>query len=332
MNVLVLGGNRYIGLHLVFELARRGHDVTVANSHPVPLPDGVRRLHADRRVPGELRAVLEPHADDFDVVFDNTAYEVADLEPLVELFRGRVRQFVFTSSTAVYRRSFVLPILESSRTHDPGDDDPRKAYGVGKVRCERYLAAEHERDGFPATSLRVGHTLGPMSPLASREPSFFARLEQGRPILIPGDGFPAVQLVHVQDVARLMASLVGNDRCAGQVYNVNGREVTSILGCVRLMARAVGVEPAVVHVPLEVARTMHPPLVHWGEALVGGAFFSIDKALRDLDWQPSFGLEDGYRDSYRWFADGGRDRYDFDFSRDEQFLSGSGGAKTGEDG
>src|SRR5262245_47715289 len=49
VRVLVTGGNRYIGLDLVFELARRGHDVTVINSHVAPLPDGAKRIHADRR-------------------------------------------------------------------------------------------------------------------------------------------------------------------------------------------------------------------------------------------------------------------------------------------
>jgi nucleoside-diphosphate-sugar epimerase len=61
--------------------------------------------------------------------------------------------------------------------------------------------------------------------------------------------------------------------------------------------------------------------VHWGEALVGGAVFAIDKALRDLDWQPQFGLEDGYRDSYEWFRSGGRERYAFDFSADDEVLA-----------
>src|SRR5213075_2814534 len=109
----------------------------------------------------------------------------SDLEPLVELFRGRIQQFVFTSSVAVYRRSYVQPILETFRTHAAGDPDPRKGYGVGKVECEEYLAGLHSTEGFPATGLRVSHTFGPKSPLASREPSFFARLEQGLPIPIP---------------------------------------------------------------------------------------------------------------------------------------------------
>lgn len=315
-----MGGNRYIGLHLVFELARRGHDVTVMNSHPAPLPEGARRLHGDRQQPGTLPAVLEPHRDDFDVVFDNTAYHVSDLEPMVELFRDRVRHFVFTSSAAVYRRSFIQPVAETFRVHDPADPHPGKAYGVGKVQCEQYLAAEHERTGFPATTLRVSHTIGPMSPLASREPVFFERLERGRPILIPGDGFPFVHLVHVADVATLMASVIGNDTAIGRIYNVAGSEVTSVAGCVHLMARVVGVEPAMVFVPLEMARRVQPPLVHWGEAIMGGVVLSTDRARSDLDWIPRFGLESGYRSSYEWFRAEGRARYEFDFSAEDTLL------------
>jgi nucleoside-diphosphate-sugar epimerase len=318
---LVLGGNRYIGLHLVFELARRGFDVTVVNSHVAPLPEGVRRLHGDRRRPGVLREVLEPHRDEFDIVYDNTAYQVEDLEPLVELFRGRIQQFVFTSSVAVYKRSFVQPVQEHFARHAPADADPRKAYGVGKVSCEDHLARLHRTEGFPATSLRVAHTVGPKTPLATREPVFFARLEQGRPILVPGEGFPFVHLVHVQDVARLMVAVAGNERAIGEQYNVGGAEITSVLGCVRLMARAVGVEAEVVHVPLDIARRARPPLVHWGEGLVGGAMFSIDKALAHLDWAPGFGLEAAYRDAYEWFATEGRDRFAFDFSADDAVLA-----------
>src|SRR5207245_1245767 len=102
-------------------------------------------------------------------------------------------------------------------THAPDDPDPRKAYGVGKVRCEDLLLSIPELN---ATSLRVTHTIGPHTPLATREPVFFARLEAGRPILVPAEGFPFVHLVHVNDAARAIASVAGNVNAHGQRYNV----------------------------------------------------------------------------------------------------------------
>jgi nucleoside-diphosphate-sugar epimerase len=317
MRALVTGGNRYIGLHLVFELAKRGFDVTIANSHEAAMPEGARRIHVDRTQPGALLEALKPHRDDFDVVFDNTAYSPKDLEPMVELFKDRVQHLVFTSSVAVYKRSFVQPVTESNPTHAPDDPDPRKAYGVGKVQSESYL----DDAGMPWTSLRVTHTIGPKSPLATREPSVFRKLELGRPILIPGEGFPFVHLVHVQDVADLMASIPGNANAIGKIYNVAGSDITSIAGCITLMARAAGVKADIVNVPMDIARRARPPLLHWGEALVGGAMFSIDRALTDLDWSPSFGLEAAYRDSYEWFDREGRDRYEYDFSADDAVLA-----------
>jgi nucleoside-diphosphate-sugar epimerase len=316
-----MGGNRYIGLNLVFELARQGHDVTIMNSHEAPMPEGARRLHGDRQVPGTITEVLGPHRDDFDVVFDNTAYHVQDLEPMVELFAGRVQHFAFTSSVAVYRRTFVQPVLETFRTHDRRDTAPVKAYGVGKVQCEQYLDGLFKEHGFPCTVFRVAHTIGPRSPLPSREPIYFERLTRGRPILIPGEGFPFVNLIHVADVATLMASIIGNRAALGQIYNVSGAEYTSVLGCVRMMAAAAGTEAEIIHVPLELARQLGAPLMHWHEGLNGGSVYSIDKARRDLDWMPRFGLEAGYRDSYDWWASEGRDRYEYDFSLDDEVLA-----------
>ena len=58
-----------------------------------------------------------------------------------------------------------------------------------------------------------------------------------------------------------------------------------------------------------------------GRGSSGAAILSIDKALRDIDWTPEFGIEDGYRDSYAWFVREGRGRYEFDFSRDDALLA-----------
>ena len=303
------------------ELAQAGHDVTVINSHVIQLPAGVRRIHADRRIPGEFARALAPHRDDFDVFFDNTAFTPDDVLPMVDLFRGRLQHYVFTSSQAVYRRSYVLPIREDFRRHAPDDADHRKAYGVGKVQCEDLLRQAFEANGFPATSLRVGHTMGPRSPAGTRDPIFFARLESGRPVMIPGDGFACTQLIHINDVARAMLSLLGNEAVKGQAFNVTGSEIGSIVGIVQQIGLAMGISPRIINVPTARARAQRPALLHWGEALAGSAILSIDKLTNATGWRPRFGIEDGYRDSWTWYQAEGRTLYTFDFAPEDQLLA-----------
>src|ERR1700722_13633397 len=321
MRALVTGGNRYIGLDLVFELARRGHDVTVINSHEAPLPQSARRIHADRTQPGALAAALAPHRDAFDASVDHTAYRPAGMAPLIGLLAGHAQPYVFTSPQPVYRRSYVQPLRETSRRHAPDNPDPRAAYGVGKVQCGDRLFELAGSEGLPATILRVGHTLGPRSAVAARDPRLFARIEAGRPILIPAEGFAALSLVHTKDVARLMASLLGNERVKGEAYNVTGAEVTTIVGVIHLVARAMGMTANILEVPMQTPPRQPPPLLHWGEGPAGTAILSVEKALADIDWRPEFGIEDGYRNSYEWYVREGRGRYEFDFSRDDALLA-----------
>ena len=56
MKMLVLGGSRFIGLHLVRLLHDQGHEVSVLNrgQTEVELPAGVKRLRADRTNAGEV--------------------------------------------------------------------------------------------------------------------------------------------------------------------------------------------------------------------------------------------------------------------------------------
>lgn len=321
MKTLVMGGNRYIGIQLVEELAAQGHDVTVLNSHPTPLPPGVERLHGDRHAPGVLEAVLGPRRDDFDAVFDNTAYTPAHLDPMIAMFRGRVRHFVFTSSIAVYEHAAAQPIAEDARVGRDPAVALYGAYAVGKVACEERLAQEHRDNGLPFTALRVAHSCGPMSPAVSREPGTFRRIELGRPLLIAGRTEAMVHFIHIRDVARAACAVLGREAAVGQIYNVAGRQFCSIDSYMRLMADAVGIAPDIVVMPDDLPPDMRSPIVHWLEATRGGMVFSIDRIRRDLGWEPSFDLAGALADSWRWFRDGGRDRYAYDFAPDDAILA-----------
>ena len=196
-------------------------------------------------------------------------------------------------------------LLNPGSIGQPRDADPRAAYGVGKVQCEDRLFELWGREQLPVTILRVGHTLGPRSAVAARDPMLFARIEAGRPILIPAEGFAALSLVHTKDVARLMASLLGNERVKGEAYNVTSAEVTTIVGVIHLIARAMGKSAEIVEVPMAIARRQNPPLLHWGEAAGGTAILSIRPliAVPPPPW-----LGEGVRRLWRQRRRGGRRR------------------------
>jgi len=321
MHVLVMGGNRYIGLQLVHELVAQGHKVTVLNSHPAPLPDGVVRLHGQRHEAGVLEALLGPLRDRFDAVFDNTAYTPDHLRPMIALFRGRLRHFVFTSSIAVYEMALAQPVDENAAVGRDAASALYGAYAAGKVACEELLAREHAAGGLPFTALRVAHTCGPMSPAVTREPGTFKRLEEGRPLLIAGKSEAMVHFVHTRDAARALCAVLGKPQAAGQIYNVAGRQFSSIANYMRLMAETVGVAARIIDMPADLPAHMRSPIVHWLEASRGSMVFDIGKIRRDLGWEPQLGLAESLADSYRWFCAGGRAHYTYDFAPDEEILA-----------
>jgi nucleoside-diphosphate-sugar epimerase len=336
MKVLVMGGNRYIGLQLVRELVEQGHAVTVLNSHETPLlPKEVVRLHGDRHEPGLLERVLGPLSDSFEAVFDNTSYSPEHLAPMLEIFRGKVRHYIFTSSMAVYEMTLAQPVTEEAAVGRDAVTALYGAYAAGKVHCEDLLQREHAANGLPFTSMRITHTCGPMSPAVSREPGTFKRLEEGRPLLIAGKVEAMVHFIHTRDAARALVAVLGKQQAAGQIYNVAGKEFSSIANYMRLMAAALGVEPEIIVMPHDLPAHLRSPIVHWLEASRGSMVISIDKIRRELGWEPQLSIAEGLADSYRWFAqEGGREKYEYDFSADEEVLAeiAARGGVAGDDG
>jgi len=249
VKVLVMGGTRFNGLALVQELVKWGHEVTVLNrgQSEARLPRAVRRLYADRTNHEQLREVLGP--EEFDVVQDLSGYALADVQPLVEVFRGRIGHYLFGSSTVIYARPRVLPIRES----DPVDRSERQTeYGLQKLKVEAYLFGQYRTNGFPATVVPLSMVLGPNNMVADREQRMFQRLLLGRPVLIPGDGTTLSQIGHVDDGAVAMRMLMMQPQTFGKRYNLTGRDYWSDEAYVDTFSEIIGVTPHKVFVPAQV--------------------------------------------------------------------------------
>jgi nucleoside-diphosphate-sugar epimerase len=314
---LVLGGSVFVGRHLVEELLRHGHEVTVLNRGLTPseLPPAVQRLTCDRKDPDAVRRVLADAR--FDAVFDVSAYVPEDVSITVEVLRDRVEQYLFTSSVAVYTRSDYAPIDEEFDLDRRPQANP---YSAGKVRCEDILMAARRDHGFPVTIIRPSYLYGPHNSLHMREASFFLRLQQGRKILVPGNGSVLLQNGHVDDLARAFAAVLGKTDTIGQAYNVTAEKAITALGYVKTLARIVGREPDILFVDLERMRTLKAPIwpYDWRQSQV----LSIEKAKRDLGWEPGFDFETGHRHTYDWFQrEGMAEKLQYDFSAEEQALA-----------
>ena len=328
MKVLVMGGTRFNGLHLVHELVRQGHQVTIFNRgvSEAKLPPGVRRLYGDRKNHLQLTEVLGK--EEFDCIYDISAYVLDDVRSIVELFQGHTGHYIFASSTVVYGASKILPIAEDF----PLDRSERQAdYGRNKIECEEYLLTLYRRTNFPITVARFSMVFGPNNNILDREQRMFIGLLQGRPVLIPGSGTTLSQTGHVDDEALALTLMMLNPRTFGQCYNVTGDQYWSDEGYVDTIASIVGVEAKKVFVPDSVMEELWPTLQH-GRPLIqrlapyihhwnASTLFSIEKLRSHLGFEPLHTFEASVYQTYEWFkAEGLDSKANFDFSDEDALL------------
>jgi nucleoside-diphosphate-sugar epimerase len=101
MRILVLGGSGFIGPHLVRQLARMGHSVSVFHRRHTQLNLPAEQIIGDRPDLARLR----PTAD---VVIDLILSSGAQAKETMEAFRGVAETVVAASSIDVYRACGVL--------------------------------------------------------------------------------------------------------------------------------------------------------------------------------------------------------------------------------
>ena len=301
MKVLVIGGTRFVGLRLVRALAQGGHDITLLNrgKTQADLPPGLKRLYADRRDADAIRNALKDQS--FEVVFDMTGYQVRSVEPVVEALAGRVEHYIFQSTAGVYTDGETLPITEDSPTLSPETAATGfAAYEVEKVQCEQYLLRQVKERLFPATIFRCPIIYGPENWMHDREFSFFVRLTQGRPVLVPGNGNTFLSFAHADDVARAHMSVAGVIRTVGQVYNITGQDAITINGYVDHIASLAGAEPRKLYVDWSAMKGLEKGFFPFRADK--SQLFSGQKAADHFRFTPQFDIKSGLGDTYRWWV------------------------------
>jgi nucleoside-diphosphate-sugar epimerase len=232
--VLVIGGTRFVGRHVVTEFLDAGYDVTLFNrgEHENPFADDDRVAHVagDRSNDSALeRAALET---DPDVVVDCVAYEPRDVRAATEIFAD-VGAYVYVSSGAVYGRDLPKREDESPLRPYPGPDDA--GYGENKAEGERAISAAADR-GVNAVSVRPTVIYGPHD-YTGRADFWVDRVANHDRVVVPGDGQNLWHRVFVADVASAVR-IAAEEGAAGAAYNVGDRRLTTLAEFVERLADA----------------------------------------------------------------------------------------------
>ncbi len=249
MNVLVIGGTRFVGCLVVWRLLARGDRVTLLNrgTRADPFGERVQRLTGDRRA--DLARLVAGKS--FDAVVDFAAFEGPEVAEAVRTLATGHYVLVSTGQVYLVRTDCPRPARESDydgpvmprpeNAHDGEEWD----YGVGKRACEDVLAAATD---FPSTRVRIPVVNGERD-ASRRLESYLWRILDGGPVLLPDGGGHRLRHVYGTDVARAIVGLLGQRHTFAQAYNFANEETPTLAELVALLARLLAAAPRVVSVP-----------------------------------------------------------------------------------
>lgn len=266
--ILFIGGNGTISASCTRELLERGDEVTLLNrglNTRAPI-DGVSELRGDADDPASIREAVGDR--EWDVVVNFRAFRTEQVLADIDLFTGRTGQYVFISSASAYQKPVAhLPIVESTPLRNPWWQ-----YSRDKIACEDLLVAAYREAGFPMTIVRPSHTYDADSIPLEGGATTLERMRRGAPVIVHGDGTSLWTLTHARDFARAFVGLLGNPKALGSPVHITSDESLTWDAITWAIARGLGVEPNIVHVPSEhIARE----LPEMGPGLLGDKAHSV---------------------------------------------------------
>lgn len=304
--VLIIGGNGIISSSVSRLAVERGHEVTLLNrglSTTRPPVDGAEVLIGDADDAASVASAVGDR--EFDVVANFRAFRPEQVEADVALFAPRTAQYLFISSASAYQKPIAqLPIVESTPLRNPFWQ-----YSRDKIACEDVLVSAYRDTGFPMTIVRPSHTYD--ASLIPLEGGWTAlqRMLDGKPVIVHGDGTSWWTLTHARDFARAFVGLFGNPHAIGSPVHITGDESLTWDEITRMLGRALGVEPEIVHVASDAIAREIPDM---GPGLVGDKAHSVlfdNTRIKALvpGWVATTPFAEGAREIADWYlADASR--------------------------
>lgn len=305
-SVLIVGGNGFLGSHLVDRLVADGHEVAVFDRYSTAVPRyeaaGVRAFVGDVADLDVLGAAMRGVQDVYHFVSPSTP-ATSDADPLVDVrvglphSVGLLQAAVEAGVTRVVYASSGGAIYGDHPTeafHETDPPAPISPYAIGKLAVEGYLRYFRRTHGLDTIALRIAN------PYSYRQEGVrgqgliaialhAARL--GTPLSVFGDGSMVRDYVHADDVVATIAAMVDRPH-EHEVYNLGSGQGVSVTELVELIERVTGVA-------LHIVRAEAPL------TFVQRSVLDITRVVSEYGVVPTRSLDEGLAEI--WRRQGGSD-------------------------
>ena len=159
MKILFIGGTGNISTSTSRLCIEKGWDLWLLNRSGVRSLTGAQSLQVDITSP-QARAQLAKH--EWDVVVNWIAFNAADVDRDIKLFKGRTNQYIYISSASCYKKPGPTPFI----TERTPLENPHWQYSRDKIAGEQRLLNEPD---FPYTIVRPSHTYSTVIPITTEK-------------------------------------------------------------------------------------------------------------------------------------------------------------------
>jgi len=303
MKALVIGGNGFIGTHLVTLLQKEGISVRVFDRYPSKYGEpsaSVEYVTGDLGNHGVLSEIVDgvdwvfhlayttlPKTSNDDPVYDVRSNLVDTIQLLQECCLADVKKFVFVSSGGT-----VYGVPQSSPIQETHPTDPICSYGITKLAIEKYLHLFYHLKGLEYVVLRASNPYGEgQNPNAKQGAVgvFLGRIARGEPITIWGDGEVVRDYIYIEDavLSLLAAARYKSDTSEPRVFNIGSGHGCSLNQLIKEIRSTVDVPVKVEYTP---SRALDVPV----------NVLDISLAKEQLNWEPKVDLSTGLSRTWKW--------------------------------
>lgn len=301
MKILILGGTKFLGRHLVDAALARRHEVTLFNrgkTNPDLFPNA-ETVFGDREHDIEKLSGRE-----WDAVIDVAGYLPRIVRLSAQALEGSAGRYVFISSISVYAGFQKLGINESDPVGKLEDESVEEitgeTYGPLKALCEKTVQDTY---GDRALVIRPGLIVGPHDP-TDRFTYWPMRVKRGGDMVAPDRPDAPIQVVDVRDLSEFIIKLTEEN--ASGIYNATGPDYDLSLGRLLEASKKVSGSNPVIHWA-SIEFLQEHEVAPWSDMPVwipdagedaGFSRVDVSKAINaGLKFRP---LEDTIRDTIAW--------------------------------